>query len=365
MDKQQTEVQILDTHQFRPGLNVGAVTIESERAIAEARGQMQLAKMFPRDEKAAYGELMNACASLDLANVAFYTIPQGDTKISGPSIRLAEEIARIYGNFEFGHRELSRQGAGPGARDYGKSEVEVYAWDKEKNNRSVRQITVEHTSESQKYGTQKLRYQRDVDNKIANIASKQLRGRILALIPKWMLEAAVNECRQTIANANKSTPIEEQAQNMLVGFERLGVTKKQIETYLKYPIDKILREDLIDMRGIYTAIRDGADISEYFEVEDEAAQKAKAIENIAKKSAQSAPEAPARKTAAKKVARKAAKAPDPDPEPEVQEETVTDKVQEPEPEPEQEREPEVQEEPEASAPDHIPEDYPEDDKDLF
>ncbi|RDL44333.1 hypothetical protein DN730_07970 [Marinomonas piezotolerans] len=30
------------------GANMGAIAIEQERAIAEARGQIQLAKMFPR-----------------------------------------------------------------------------------------------------------------------------------------------------------------------------------------------------------------------------------------------------------------------------------------------------------------------------
>lgn len=169
-------------------VNAGAVAIEQERAIAEAQGQLILAKKFPRDVNAAYAELMEACKLMAFASVAFYTVPQGGQKVTGPSIRLAEEIARVYGNFEFGHRELSRSEATP--TTFGRSEIEVYAWDKEKNNRSIRQITVLHVMDTRE-GPKKLRDQRDIDNKIANVASKQVRGRILSSVPKWLVELSL------------------------------------------------------------------------------------------------------------------------------------------------------------------------------
>ena len=96
--------------------NVGAIAIEQERAIAEAQGQLTLAKRFPRNMITAYNELMEACSSKAFANSAFYSVPN---RGSGPSIRFAEEVARVYGNFVYGHRELSRS--------EGKSEVEVFA----------------------------------------------------------------------------------------------------------------------------------------------------------------------------------------------------------------------------------------------
>ena len=48
---------------FRPmlaqsSINAGAVAIESERAIAEARGKIQVAKMFPRSMAQAMAEFM-------------------------------------------------------------------------------------------------------------------------------------------------------------------------------------------------------------------------------------------------------------------------------------------------------------------
>lgn len=265
-------------------INAGAVAIESERAIAEARGQMQLAKMFPRDLNAAYAELMDACKIPALASVAFYSVPQGGSKVTGPSIRIAEEIARVYGNFEFGHRELSRVDGGPGPRDFGRSEIEVYAWDKEKNNRSIRQITVLHVIDT-KDGPRKLRDQKDVDNKIANVASKQARGRILALMPKWLVESALAECRKTIAGDN-SEPLSARVRKMTQAFAPFGVTTEHIERYLGHKLDDILADQFVDLTGVYNAIKEGAAPSEFFAAADDEKQATgAAITNQAKQAA--------------------------------------------------------------------------------
>lgn len=278
-------------------VNAGAVSIESERAIAEARGQMQLAKMFPRDSNAAYAELMEACKLKALASVAFYSVPRGNQKVTGPSIRLAEEIARVYGNFEYGHRELSRGD--------GKSEVEVYAWDKEKNNRSIRQITVEHTRDTRE-GPVKLRDQKDIDDKIANVASKQVRGRILALVPKWMVESAIEECRKTL-NGDNTEPLSVRVRKMTQAFAAFGVNPGMMERYLNHKLDDTTSDELVDLTGVYNAIKDGAPASEYFGAALEEAAQSQTAETIKQAAA---------KGAATKATTKAAAPAQPDAKPE-------------------------------------------------
>lgn len=238
------------------GGNVGAISIEQERAIAEAQGQLILAKRFPRDLTAAHLELMESCRIPSLAKVAFYSVPRAGGKVTGPSIRLAEEIARVYGNFEYGHRELSRSAD--------KSEVEVFAWDKEKNNRSVRQITVMHTRDTQG-GQIPLRDQKDVDDKIANVASKQVRGRILALLPKWMVQSAIEECQRTIAGNNEE-PLAQRIRKMVDSFGKYGVKPDQIAAYLGHTVENATQDDFVDLIGVYNALRDGAKVSDYFTI---------------------------------------------------------------------------------------------------
>lgn len=240
-------------------VNSGAVAIEQERAIAEVQGQLILAKRFPRDLNAAHAELMQSCSLASMASQAFYSVPNRGT---GPSIRLAEEIARVFQNFEFGHRELSRGD--------GKSEVEVYAWDKQTNNRSIRQITVMHVVDT-KNGPKKLTDQADIDNKIANVASKQVRGRILAMMPKWLVQDAVEKCKQTLAG-NSEEPMDVRVRRMTQAFAKYGVNDKHLTEYLGHALSEVVLDELVDLTGVFNAIKEGAKPSEFFGTKEQDAE---------------------------------------------------------------------------------------------
>jgi hypothetical protein len=236
--------------------NAGAVSIEQERAIAEARGQIQLAKMFPRSMAQSTADLIEACQSHEFAAVAFYAVPN---RGSGPSIRFAEEVARVYGNFEYGHRELSRS--------EGKSEVEVFAWDKEKNNLSKRQITVMHVRDT-KQGSKPLTSQADIDGRIANVASKQMRGRILALLPKALVALGIQECQKTLAGNNQES-LSSRVNKMISAFATYGVKPDAITEYLGHSIDQCTADDMTNLIGVYNALKDGARVADYFGKKDE------------------------------------------------------------------------------------------------
>ncbi|RNF52966.1 hypothetical protein EBI00_02370 [Marinomonas hwangdonensis] len=249
--------------------NTGSIAIEQQRAIAEARGQIQLAKMFPRSNSEALSELVEACKNWDFAKSAFYSVPN---RGSGPSIRFAEEVARCYGNFEYGHRELSRS--------KGKSEIEVFAWDKEKNNVSKRQITVEHIRDT-KTGPKPLRDQADIDNRIANVASKQMRGRILAIVPKTFVEMGLAECRKTLAG-NNTESMSSKISQMIVEFGELGIRPDQITAYIGHNVDDCSVDDLTELFGVFNAIKQGARVSDYFGGKEESQTKSTSLKSSLK-----------------------------------------------------------------------------------
>lgn len=252
------------TKQLSSAVNSGAVAIEQERAVAQAKGKLVLARQFPRDMTQVEEDLIKCCKLPSLADVAFYSVPRGDKKIVGPSIRLAEEIARICGNIEYGHKELSRSSD--------KSEIEVYAWDMQTNVTSIRQLTVPHILDT-KNGPRKLRDQKDVDDLIANKASKQLRGRILAIVPKWLLESAMAECKRTIlAIGANGKSLEERAQAMALAFNHLGVPNDKLVKWLGHDLKTITADEFIELKGIYNAIKlEGAKASDYFDAKEEPA----------------------------------------------------------------------------------------------
>lgn len=239
-------------------INQGTVAIEASRAIAEAQGKLVIAKRFPRDEVKAYAKAMEACQRPTMAEKAFYSFPRGGQTVEGPTIRFAEELARCWGNIDYGIKELSQ--------DEGKSEMQAYAWDLETNAQSVQNFTNPHQREQGKKMVI-LTSQRDIYENNANMATRRLRSRILAILPSWFVEDAILECKKTIAGKN-DVPLVDRVKKMVVQFAKLGVTQEQIETRLKRKIDTMNADDFVEYVGIYNAIKQGeSKIADWFESE--------------------------------------------------------------------------------------------------
>lgn len=237
-------------------INQGTVAIEASRAIAEAQGKLVIAKRFPRNEVDAYAKAMEACQRPTMAAKAFYSFPRGGQTVEGPTIRFAEELARCWGNIDYGIKELSQ--------DDGKSEMQAYAWDLETNAQSVQNFTNPHQREQGKKMV-KLTTQRDIYENNANMATRRLRSRILAILPSWFVEDAIEECKKTLAGRN-DTPLIDRVKKMVVAFAKIGVTQEQIERRLKKKIDTMNADDFVEYTGIYNAIKQGeSKIAEWFE----------------------------------------------------------------------------------------------------
>lgn len=244
-------------------INQGTVAIESSRAVAEAQGKLLIAKRFPRDEIAAYNRVAQACQRKGIAEKAFYSYNRGGSTVSGPTIRFAEELARCWGNIDYGIKELSQ--------DDGKSEMQAYAWDLETNAQSVQNFTNPHIREVG--GKAKvLTSQRDIYEINANMGARRLRSRILAILPTDLVDFAIAECRKTLAG-NNDEPLIDRVKKMVVAFSKIGVTQEQIEKRLKRKIDTMTADDFVDYTGIYNAIKNGeSKIADWFEAETVASE---------------------------------------------------------------------------------------------
>ena len=237
-------------------INQGTVAVEASRAIAEAQGKLVIAKRFPRNEVESYAKAMEACQRPSMASKAFFSFPRGGQTIEGPTIRFAEELARCWGNIDYGIKELSQ--------DDGKSELQAYAWDLETNAQSVQNFTNPHQREQGKKMVS-LISQRDIYENNANMATRRLRSRILAILPSWFVEDAIEECKKTLAGRN-DTPLIDRVKKMVVAFAKLGVTQEQIERRLKKSVENMNSDDFVEYTGIYNAIKQGeSKVSEWFE----------------------------------------------------------------------------------------------------
>ena len=242
-------------------INQGTIAIEASRAIAEAQGKLVIAKRFPRDEVQSYAKAMEACQRQTMAAKAFYSFPRGGQTVEGPTIRFAEELARCWGNIDYGIKELSQ--------DDGKSEMQAYAWDLETNAQSVQNFTNPHQREQGKKMVT-LTSQRDIYENNANMATRRLRSRILAILPAWFVEDAIAECKRTLSGQN-DTPLIDRVKKMVVQFAKLGVTQEMIEKRLKRKIDTMTSDDFVEYVGIYNAVKGGeSKIADWFDAQKEA-----------------------------------------------------------------------------------------------
>ena len=200
MDEKKTDLTVQEPEMARPpaadmltrleNINQGTIAIEANRAIAEAQGKLVVAKRFPRDEISSFAKVIEACRRPAFAEKCFYKFPRAGSTVEGPTIRFAEELARCWGNIDYGIKELSQ--------DDGKSEMQAYAWDLETNAQSVQNFTNPHMREVN--GKMKtLTSQRDIYENNANMATRRLRSRILAILPAWYVDEAIQQCKATLA----------------------------------------------------------------------------------------------------------------------------------------------------------------------
>lgn len=234
----------------------GNLSTEGVRAIEEVRAAMVIAKQFPRDEMAAADRILQACQRSTLAESAVYVYPKGGAQVTGPSIRLAEAMARHWGNLQWGIRELSQSN--------GESIMEAFCWDVENNSKQVKQFSVPHIRHTRN-GQVQLKDPREIYELTANHGARRLRACILSIIPADVTEAAVTQCEITQANAAQVDA--DSIKGMVNAFAELGVSKQMLETRLghRLTIEATISAELLALRRIYRSIKDGMGaVADYF-----------------------------------------------------------------------------------------------------
>jgi len=232
--------------------------IEQTRAVAEVQSALTVARMNPRYEIGARAEMRAACAMPALAEAAFFSYPRGGETVSGPSIHLATELARCWGNVDAGIKELSRDDV------KGESEMAAYAWDLQTNTRSTTNFLVPHRRNTRK-GDRALTDLRDVYENNANMGARRLRECIFRVLPKAFVEEAKAVCMETIQHGG-GVPIEKRREQLLEAFAAMDVTRNQIERKAGRAADQLTAFDISGLRVIYGSIKNGElRIAEAFE----------------------------------------------------------------------------------------------------
>lgn len=212
-----------------PGNGPGQATqIEQSRAVAQVQAAAVMARQFPRNVQAAVKAIEETCKVQAVASSAFYSYKRGGSSVSGLTVHIAREMARIWGNIDYGVSELSRDVAA------GQSEMLAYAWDLETNTRSAQTFIVLHVRDS-RGGQTPLTDLRDVYENNANNGARRVREAIFAVIPRWVVDTAERTLRQTLENGGGQS-IEQRVAEALRYYDDLGVSQRRIEDRVKRPV---------------------------------------------------------------------------------------------------------------------------------
>jgi hypothetical protein len=224
--------------------------IAQVREAQEAQAMVAVAKRFLRDPVQAMDRILQACTRPSLAETSMYQYNRGGSDICEPSIHLAQTMAQCWGNIDYGFKELSRRTV----NGIGHSEVSAFAWDLETNLRKSIVFTVKHWRDT-KSGGYPIKDERDIYELMANMASRRTRNCLLSVIPRDVTEAAQRQCEVTLSAHADTSP--EAVKKLLEAFSQFGVTRAQIEARLQRRIDSITPALMIQMRKIFTSLRDG------------------------------------------------------------------------------------------------------------
>lgn len=220
----------------------------SSREMEEVKGQIFMARQFPRNVFQSEQRILDACKRPELAGSAVYSYPRGGSKVEGPSIRLAEVLAQNWGNLAFGVKELEQR--------EGESVAMAYAWDLETNVRQEKVFTVKH-SRKVKNTIKKLEDPRDIYELVANNGARRLRACILGIIPGDIVDKAIEECNKTMQGGSKGQLKDRLAKALSAFKEQYRVTPEQIEARFGYNVEAFTERDLLDLVKIFNSLKDG------------------------------------------------------------------------------------------------------------
>jgi len=239
-----------------------AQTADAARAKAEIEASYTVAIHRPRSIADARTRILEACKRSRFAASAKYKKPIGGGTVDGPSIRFAEEIAKLFGNI--------RTSADTVYEDDDVRKIRVSATDMETNLQHAIEISMRKVVERKKIraGMEVLAEREnsqgqtvylikatddDMLSKTQAQVSKALRTVLLRLIPQDIIEEAMDVVSETLRSGVAKDPAKHQ-KAIADAFSGIGVRPGDLEAYLKHPLDATTPAEIEDLRAIYNAI---------------------------------------------------------------------------------------------------------------
>ena len=231
-----------------------AVARQSTEVMAEIQGAMVLAKKFPRNYDSVWNAIKLVCARQRFAEEALYSFPRGGAKIEGPSVNMARELAKLFGNLRCGLSILNDDGH--------TLTIEGYCWDLETNAK----VAVQDRFQKLIFRKGKgwiIPDERDLRELTMRRGAVLVRNAIFGIVPKDFIEDAVEWVKETL-NSDGSKDWQSWKKKVLAYFDEEGVTLEQMSRYVDKDSQEWGPNEIRILWGVKKALSDGAGSLEHY-----------------------------------------------------------------------------------------------------
>jgi hypothetical protein len=252
-----------------------AAVSAASKERAEIESAIIIAKRMPRNEADAWQKLNKACQRQSFADAATYSFPRGDKEVTGPSVDLAREAARCWGNIRFGLRIL---------RDDDSSRlIQGWCWDMETNVKNEFEDSFEKLIQRKNKTTQRTEWVEPDERDLRELTNRRgailVRNAILQTVPKDLIEDALYQCEQSLNAKAKADP-DATRKRLLADFATLNVTVAMIEKVLGHEFNQATADELTKLRAVHNSIAAGNSTWAEYAKSSEEGEAAKATADV-------------------------------------------------------------------------------------
>jgi hypothetical protein len=214
------------------------------------RASCEMALLNPRDERQAGLRVLQSMTRPRVADGATYQFKRGGKPIIGPSVKLAREIARCWGNIQHGHKVISE--------DDESIHIEGWAWDLEANSRTSKEAKFKKLIQ-RKRGNQTIWEtpdERDLNELILRRAALLQRNALLELFPTDLVDECLDAAANTLSGESQrqiEDDPKEIVRKTIALFDAIGISEEQLKAFGGPWSHKKVAE----LRGVYNSIQDG------------------------------------------------------------------------------------------------------------
>lgn len=206
--------------------------------------QISTAKQYPRSIKRFLNEARQMVSlTEEIASECTYMLPRGGKKLMGPSARFAEIVASAWGNCRAAARIVEEQ--------------ERFVVAQGVFNDVERNVAITYEVRRRITNKDGGRYNDDMIGVASNAAcSIAMRNAVLKGIPKAFWKSLHDEAMRTARGDEKT--LTQRRDALVKAFAELGVKEKELFALIDVAgKEDITLDHLVELKAIYTAIRDG------------------------------------------------------------------------------------------------------------